>query len=310
MSQLFSSKVTLVGLGSQGTAWALNLKESGFDVSVWLRKGSQAHESVQKLELKLATEFSSIILLLIPDHQHQNFLEQHYEEIPTGAAVIYAHGASCTQHEWNKLYPKLNHLLLAPKAIASEVRFQFEVDGSLGACYSTEFARAEDQEACEVLVKNLAKGIGITAGPFPTTFSHEARADLFSEQSLLCGLLPYAAKKSFDLLRSKGISEEVAYMECWLEVKLIANAMIDFGPSGFFDLISPHALIGGHKASQLFFDKAYQNILEKLYNDIERGEFFKEADSRDLTQLKQEIQNFWQSSELQSVHDRLKQDLT
>lgn len=305
MSHLFSAKVTCIGLGSQALAWVLNLRDSGFDVEVWLRPNSSSLETAHKLELPLATDLSPIILLLIPDQQHAHFLEQHHHNIKKGSAIIYAHGASCTQHELQKKYPEFNHLLLAPKAIASEVRFQFETGGQLGACSSTEHALPNDLEACTILINNLARGIGITAGPYPTSFNQEAYADLFSEQSLLCGLLPYAAKKSFDLLRQKGISQEVAYMECWLEVKLIATAMLEYGPEGFFDVISPHALLGAHKAQELFFDKAYQNILEQLYREVEDGTFFKEADGQNVEQVRSQIKEFWRSSELQHVHDKI-----
>jgi ketol-acid reductoisomerase len=309
MSHLFSDNITVIGFGSQAKAWALNLRDSGFNVSIWLREGSQSGDVVKALEFNQVSSFSPIVLLLIPDNQHHIFLEEQQKALISQSAIIYGHGASCTQHKLGKKYPQFNHLLLAPKAIASEVRFQFETGGNLGACSSTEFARADDLDACTTLLKNLARGIGITAGPFQTKFSEEAYADLFSEQSLLCGLLPYAAKKSYDHLRKKGISEEVAYMECWLEVRLIASAMLDYGPKDFFNLISPHALIGGEKAQRLFFDKAYQNILEKLYNDIETGHFFEEADSVNVQELKEQVQAYWAGSELQKVHDRLSDQL-
>jgi ketol-acid reductoisomerase len=309
VSQLFTSKVTIIGLGSQGLAWALNLRDSGFDVNVWLRTNSSSLETAKSLELSVSSEFSSIILLLIPDGQHKAFLTENSDQITEGSAIIYAHGASCIENDFSKLFPKFNHLLLAPKAIASEVRFQFEVGGKLGACSSLEYALGHDIDACKILLKNLAEGIGITAGPYPTSFKNEARADLFSEQSLLCGLLPYAAKKSFDLLISKGIDPEVAYMECWLEVKLIATAMVELGPRDFFDLISPHALSGGHKAQGMIFDKAYQNVLEKLYQDIENGTFFNEVKAQDQTKLRNDILKYWEDSQLQKVHDQLSEDL-
>lgn len=309
MSQLFTSKVTIVGLGSQALAWALNLRDSGFDVNIWLRPGSPSLETAKSLELQVTDKPSSVILLLIPDSAHKSFLEDHHKKIVDGAAIIYAHGASQTENNFSKIYPNLNHLLLAPKAIASEVRFQFETGGKLGACFSLDCALSHDHHACKVLIKNIAKGLGITAGPYPTSFKNEANADLFSEQSLLCGLLPYAAKKSFDYLISKGIEPEVAYMECWHEVKLIANAMAELGPSEFFDLISPHALSGAHKAQSLLFDKAYQNVLEKLYQDIEDGTFFKEIGAQDQKVMRKKVLSYWKESQLQKVHDQLSEDL-
>ena len=38
---LKGKKISIIGYGSQGHAHALNLKDSGFDVTVGLRKGSK-----------------------------------------------------------------------------------------------------------------------------------------------------------------------------------------------------------------------------------------------------------------------------
>lgn len=309
MSQLFTNHITLIGLGSQGLSWSMNLRDSGFNVDVWLRENSPSHVVREQLEFSKAKKFSSILLLLIPDNQHLNFLKEHEKEIPAGAAIIYGHGASCVEHELPQKFSKFNHLLLAPKAIASEVRFQFETHGKLGACMSSEFALSDEgnsnKEACEVLLKNLAKGIGITAGPYPTSFLDETRADLFSEQALLCGLMPYAARSSFNFLISKGIDPKVAYLECWHELKYIAKAMADCGPKDFFNLISPHALVGAHKASEIYFNDRHQKVLEELYKDIESGRFFDEASKANKENLHENIISEWEKGSLQKVHDEL-----
>ncbi len=114
--------------------------------------------------------------------------------------------------------------------------------------------------------------------------------DLFSEQSLLCSVFPHAAGLSFDTLIAKGHDPKIAYIECWHEVKLIADAMIKHGPSAFLGLISPNAFIGGEKAKSLIFDSDYQNKLNKLYDEIKSSQFADEIIHTDFQkQLSQVI---------------------
>ena len=304
-------KVALVGFGSQGKAWACNLRDSGRRVDIFLRNPKTREEELCDRGFRLADELSSysVILLLIPDAQHLSFLKSNLNKIQAGCSIIYAHGASMMEHDLQDQFPQFNHLLLAPKAIASEVRFQYENKGKLGAVYSLEVINQSERALLLENLLSLAKDLGITAGPYPCSFAQEATADLFSEQSLLCGLLPHAAKSSFDLLTSRGISKELAYMECWLEVQLIANAMVKMGPSEFFKMISPHALKGSHLAKDRLFDKAYHKTLERLLTEIEDGTFFKTADELDTEEVEGFYHINWENSDLQKTHELLKNDL-
>ena len=137
----------------------------------------------------------------------------------------------------------------------------------------------------------------------------ETKADLFSEQTILCSILPYSALHSFNKLIEKGINEETAYFECWHEIKLIAEAMVKMGPAKFFELISPNALVGSEIGRQTFFDKSFTNKLEKLYNDINDWKFQDKLENTDVTELKSSITQMWKNERLTKVHDRLSKEL-
>ncbi len=312
MNQDHWQEVTLIGLGNQGLAWAQNLKESSLIVHCYLRENSPKQEQAKDLNLNLISsveEAKGPLLLLIPDHQIFSFIKEN--SIPKGSPLIYAHGASLIENDLQELFPEYSHCLLAPKAIASELREEYKKGGKLGAVYSVEYPSPnEESEELRTKILKLAQDLGITAGPYEVTFKQETTADLLSEQSLLCGLIPYAAKACYDRLRQAGIPQELAYLEAWHEVKLIGNAMSQKGPAGLFDLISPHALAGAHKASQMLFDKGYQETIEKLLTDIENGQFFKEAHSFFNENENQSVEDFWGRSEINQTYLGIKDSLT
>ncbi|MCF8058733.1 MAG: hypothetical protein K9K67_05520 [Bacteriovoracaceae bacterium] len=304
------SHITVIGLGSQGLAWAQNLRDSGYQCSCFLRANSTSEKRAKAHGLNQVRNFekSDVLLLLIPDHAHIKFLKENENLIPKGMPILYAHGASLVEHDTLCAFPQWNHLLLAPKAIASELREAFLKGTGLGAVYSVEGAINNKSELRSNIL-GLAKDLGITAGPYEVTFEQETRADLLSEQTLLCGLIPYAAKNCFDILIEEGIPAELAYLEAWHEVKLIANAMSQAGPKGLFELISPHALVGAQIASQTLFDKEYHKAIKSLQSNIWSGEFFKQVNERDLDQERKSALENWQNSLLQKTFEKMKDDL-
>ena len=306
--------LTIIGFGSQAKAWAANLRDSGFNISIALRENSSSKELVLKKGFKLlqleTSELSEVnnFALLTPDHTHLETLTNNISFLKDKVNFIYAHGYSYSAFALKEKFPKVNHLMLAPKAIASEVRFQYENDGKLGAAYSVE-DDLNSKETSRELILHIAKSLGITAGPFEASFLEETNADLFSEQSLLCSVLPYGALLSYNKLRERGVKREIAYLECWLEVKLIADAMVKMGPVEFFKLISPNALIGGEKAQKLLFDKQYHEKLDSRADDIWNKDFFTECENLDFNKLRSDVLEKWEKEELLEVHNELKSSL-
>ncbi len=304
MSELKAA--TIIGFGSQAKAWALNLRDSGTLVSIALRKDSTNLQTAQKLGFKtILTESdelknSTLLVMLIPDDQHAAFLKSNQNFLPSGAHIVYAHGFSLSKHALDKQYSQYNHSLLAPKAIASEVRFQYEVKGKIGAAFQCD-PKLQNE------IKALAKAAGITA-LYASTPLEECQADLFSEQSLLCSILPYVALESFNTLRKNNISPEVAFMECFLELKSISHALVTLGPEAFFKLISPNALIGSQKGRQILINDHFKKSLDELFNDVKSGKFFTEVE-RDADELRRNVIQEWDKEELTHLYKKLKADL-
>lgn len=303
---MFTQDILIIGYGAQAKAWALNLKDSARNVTIGLRKDSSslalAKEKFETLVLEeeALSEYQNIILLT-PDDQHASVIEKVSNQFREDQNIYYAHGFSVTYEKLAEKYPKQNHLLLAPKAIASEVRFNYETKGQMAAAISSEFSHSEQSKKAH---HQLIKDLGVTV-EIAVSFKDETYGDLFSEQSILCSLIPYGAKASFDKLVEKGISPEMAYVECWHEVKLIADAMLKFGPKEFFGLISPNALMGGEKARQQIFDAKLLKIYDDLYSDIESGKFFQDSKVFDFQRLKSDVINEWDNHPLQELYEKI-----
>ena len=302
-----NSPVTLIGFGSQAKAWALNLKDSGVEVLIALNKKSQSRELAHNLGFKTIElesnelKNSHIYCVLIPDDQHHKFLEKNHNFLNPGSHLVYAHGFSMTKHQLPRVYSQFKHSLLAPKAIASEVRYQYETKGKIGAAFYAADNQAEKE------IKELARNAGFTA-LFKGMPEEETKADLFSEQSLLCSILPYVALKSYQVLRKNNVSKEIAFMECFLELKSISQALVTLGPEAFFKLISPNALIGSQKGRKILLGKTFDEGLEKLFNEIEDQTFFKESEI-DAEVLRAEVLKEWRQEELTNVFKELKSEL-
>ena len=300
----------IVGFGAQAKAWAMNYRDAGYHVAIILRSGSSNHETATQMGFETVAFDSpvlktlEIICLLTPDDTHKDIINKLKSQIKEQATLIYAHGYSFERDQLAKSYPQYSHLLLAPKAIASEVRFRFETKKNIMAAFSLEAA----QDWNEAQIKEFAQNFGFNK-LISTSFAEEAKADLFSEQSLLCSLIPYGALHSYNKLREEGVNKQLAFIECWMEVLLIAKAMVEHGPEGLFNLISPNDLIGGEKAVSTLFDDAFLKKLDQMKEDIWSGRFYNHVDETDFTKLKEEVLDFWKNQEIQSVYNNLKDDL-
>ena len=301
-------QIAIIGFGNQAKAWALNLRDSGWKVSIGLRSNSASIELCSSLGFNhfnfQENSNHTTFAVLTPDDTHAEVVAS-VSKVNSKADFIYAHGFALVYADVLTNHSNHNHILLAPKAIASELRYQYEIKGKNGGVYSFEALKDESKKDFYL---SLGNELGLTS-LHPATIEDETKADLFSEQSLLCSSLPYAALYSYNQLREKGISKEVAYFECWYEVKLIADTLIKIGPEKFFDLISPNALIGSEVGKSILFDDQYKKKLHDIYENIDSGAFTKQLENVDIESMRSDIIKFWQNEELTEVHNQLKNEL-
>lgn len=275
---LKDKKVAIIGYGSQGHAHALNLKESGFDVVVGLRKGKSWDQAVEDgVDVKSVAEASKeadVIMILLPDeYQPKVYNESIKDNLEEGNALVFAHGFNV---HFNQIQPPENVdvFLVAPKGPGHLVRRTYEEGAGVPALYG--IFQDYTGKAKDVALA-YAKGIGAgRAGILQTTFQEETETDLFGEQAVLCGGATSLVKAGFETLVEAGYQPEVAYFECLHELKLIVDLLYEGGLENMRYSISDTAQWGDFVSGPRVIDAGTKARMKDVLTDIQTGKFAKE----------------------------------
>jgi ketol-acid reductoisomerase len=232
LKALAGKTVAVIGYGSQGHAHANNLRDSGVDVLVGLRKDGGSWKKAETagfrvLEPGAAAKAADIVMMLVPDELGA---ELYQREIASGLAdgdyLAFAHGFNI-HFKGVVPPPGLNVFMVAPKGPGHLVRSEFEKGRGVPCLLAIHQDPSGDTRAVGLA---YAKAIGGTrAAVLETSFKEETETDLFGEQSVLCGGLTELIRAGYETLVEAGYSPEMAYFECLHEVKLIVDLIYEGG---------------------------------------------------------------------------------
>lgn len=276
---LKNKKIAVLGFGSQGHAHSLNLKDSGMNVCVGLRKDSKRWDIAKNLGLEVktvaeASQWADVIMILLPD---QNQKEVYDKEIAPylseGKTLAFAHGFNI---HYKQIIPpqNVNVMMIAPKSPGHLVRRTF-VEGSGVPCL---IAIHQDPSGnTKEMALAWAKGIGGTrAGVIETNFKNETETDLFGEQTVLCGGVTELIKAGFETLVNAGYPPELAYFECMHEMKLIVDLFYEGGISRMYYSVSDTAEYGGMTRGTRIITDDTKKEMQKILAEIQSGKFANE----------------------------------
>jgi len=270
------SKIAIIGYGSQGRAHALNLHDSGFDVTVGVREGGTGHQRAKAdglatAEPAEAAASASLIAMLTPDLSHEAiFRDSIAPGLSAGDAVLFAHGF--TVHYGRVHPPKdVDIILVAPKGPGDLVRREYQ----RGRGVPCLFAVHQDMTGrAAKRARAYAAGIGgAEAGAIETSFSEETETDLFGEQAVLCGGVTELVTAGFDTLVEAGYQPEVAYFECMHELKLIVDLLYEGGLAKMHEFISETAIYGDLKSGPRIINDETRTRMREVLQDIQNGNF-------------------------------------
>lgn len=278
LSALAGKKIAVIGFGSQGHAHALNLKESGLDVTVGLREGRPSWERAEKAGLKVApvavaAETADVIMILINDEKQGQVYETEIKpHLKPGKAIGFGHGFAI--HFGQVQPPKdVDVFMIAPKGPGHLVRRQY-TEGRGVPCLMAVHQDATGR--CRDIALAWAKGIGGTrAGVIETTFKEECESDLFGEQAVLCGGMTQLVKYGFETLTEAGYAPEIAYFECLHEMKLIVDLMYEGGMASMRYSISDTAEYGDYVSGPRVVGPEVKERMKQVLTEIQNGTFAK-----------------------------------
>jgi ketol-acid reductoisomerase len=272
---LKGARIAILGYGSQGRAHALNLKDSGFDVVVGVRKNGAGWNKAKKAGLKVAEPAAAVagadlVAILIPDTAQKEFYQSIKAQLKKGATLLFAHGFNV---HFKQIKPRkdLDVVLIAPKGPGDLVRRQYQ-EGAGVPCLLAVAQDASGRAHARALA--YAHGIGGTrGGVLETTFAEETETDLFGEQAVLCGGATELVVKGFETLVEAGYQPEVAYYECLHELKLIVDLLYEGGLAKMHQFISETAKYGDLTRGPRIVNERVKNEMRKVLKEVQNGKF-------------------------------------
>jgi ketol-acid reductoisomerase len=272
-------KIAILGFGSQGHAHALNLRDSGMDVRVGLRRDSPSWDKAVKqgltvLETAEAAKQADIIMMLVPDEMASDIYRSEVEPaLSAGKYLAFGHGFNI---HFKFIVPpaNVNVFMIAPKGPGHLVRSEY-VKGRGVPCL---LAVNQDPSSDATKVA-LAYGSAIGGGRaaiLETSFKEETETDLFGEQAVLCGGLTELIRAGYETLVEAGYAPEMAYFECLHEVKLIVDLIYEGGISNMRYSISNTAEYGDMTRGKRVVGAPAREAMKKLLADIQSGKFANE----------------------------------
>jgi ketol-acid reductoisomerase len=276
---LRGKKVAVLGYGSQGHAHANNLRDSGVEVVVGLRRTSNSWPKAEKAGLKVAetadaAASADIIMTLLPDElQGEAYEKEIRPGLKKGNYLAFGHGFNI---HFKRIVPPpdVNVFMVAPKGPGHLVRSEFEKGRGVPCLLAMQQDPSKDTRKVGLAYASAIGGA--RAAVIETTFKDETETDLFGEQAVLCGGLTALIQAGYETLVNAGYPPEMAYFECVHEVKLIVDLIYEGGMTNMRYSISNTAEYGDLTRGKKVIGPEVRAAMQTLLKDIQSGKFAEE----------------------------------
>ena len=273
-------QIAMVGYGTQGTARAMNMRDSGLHVIIGADKGHPEWERAENdnfevVTIEEAAKRADIFEIQIPDMAYR-CAKAYNERIKPVAKKEHM---VCLSSAFNYFYGHMelssgvDAIVTAAKSPGSAVRTEFVAGkGVPGLLAVHQDASGSAWE------KGLAvcKGMGFArVGIQKSTVEEETVTDLLGEHCAW-GCIVELLKTVFEVMVEAGYDSDVAFYEAVNESKLTTDLIYKFGMAGMLERISNTAAYGAMSIGPRIIDESVKDRIRWAMENIKNGGFDKE----------------------------------
>ena len=287
--------IFIFGYGIQGRAHALNLRDSGAMVTI-VNRVDEYYKLAQQDNFLVISQLSpndisdnDILYILLPEEVHFPVLKDLFVKLSKKVTIIFAHGYTLANKQMH--FPENSNLIMiAPRFPGQQVREYF-VNGSGVPAYVSVYKDVYGK--AKLILDNICNSLGFTKGGLlHVTPEQETLVDLAIENIMAPSFFIFV-QKLFESLVKRGIPPEVACMELYYsgETGAVRTSMSKHGLyEGLQKNASPTCQFGVSSSSEaLSKEKWIDEFIETRLTRIERGEFSRELENKDLAFNKRDI---------------------
>lgn len=243
---LAGASVAVLGYGNLGRSVALNLRDSGLDVTVGNvddeYRARARKEGFVVADPGPAAAGADVVYALLPDEVIGEVFRDHVQtELRPGIALCFASGYALA-YDLVKPPDDVDVLLLAPRMLGEEVRTSY-LDGTGFLSYVNVEQDATGRAEARLLA--LAAAIGsLQRGALRLTAEQEATLDLFIEQSV-GSYLGTAFQLAFRLGVEAGLPPEAMVCELYMSGEM-SRTISTMAAAGFYRSVRGHGVVAAY----------------------------------------------------------------
>ncbi|KAF8536470.1 6-phosphogluconate dehydrogenase [Trichophaea hybrida] len=269
--------LALIGYGSQGHGQGLNLRDSGLNVIIGVRKnGASWNEAIQDgwvpgknlFEMDEAISKGTIVMNLLSDAAQSETWPAIKPQLK-GKTLYFSHGFSPVFKDLTKVEvpSDIDVILVAPKGSGRTVRSLFKA----GKGINSSIAVWQDVTG-QAKEKAIALGVAVGSGYlYETTFQKEVYSDLVGERGSLMGGIHGMFLAQYEVLRERGHTPSEAFNETVEEATQSLYPLIgSYGMDWMYAACSTTARRGALDWTNKFKD-AIKPVMNDLYTSVANG---------------------------------------